>query len=210
MATNTTVNNFSNKLELRAWLRPSMLYLRGVIALGFVLITVFWPDPTLFALMLWVGAYFFIDGICTLLLRHAEDVSDPTYSWTIASGIIGIVAGAVTLFNPTATVFALSVIVGFWAVTLGALHLVGVFQAKKNFRATMLMRVCIAASAVAYLVVGGTLFFQSTIARVDIISYLALNALVASVAYFIVAAAGQNYINRVVSTDQETKERRAA
>src|SRR5882724_1753204 len=85
--------------------------LRGLAAIAFGILAIFWPGQTLLTLVLIYGAFALIDGILAIvgaLLGRTESSA----TWLlIATGILGICAGAVTLTLPGLVVTGLVVYV---------------------------------------------------------------------------------------------------
>jgi len=100
--------------------------LRGLVAISFGVLAFVWPGQTLLTLVLIYGAFALIDGILAIvgaLLGRTESSA----TWLlIATGILGICAGAVTLTLPGLVVTGLVVYVGAWAMIRG---LIDAFQA---------------------------------------------------------------------------------
>src|SRR5437868_2717900 len=93
--------------------------LRGLAAICFGILALLWPGQTLLTLVLIYGAFALIDGVLAIvgaLLGRTE----ASATWLlIATGIIGICAGAMTLMLPGLVVTGLVVYVGAWAIIRG-------------------------------------------------------------------------------------------
>jgi len=103
-----------------------MLLLRGVVSILFGIAAFVWPGLTVLALTLLYGAFAMADGILSLgaALRGTGDRSIPTW-WLVVIGLLGIAAGAVAFLWPGLTAFALVIMIGAWAVTMGVLEIIG-------------------------------------------------------------------------------------
>src|SRR5579884_2099155 len=80
-----------------------MLAIRGLAALIFGLLAILWPGITLATLVLFYGAYVFVDGIFAVIaaINRAEHRS----SWVplLLLGVVSIVAGLLSFFWPGIT-----------------------------------------------------------------------------------------------------------
>ena len=66
--------------------------LRGILMLLLGLFLVLLPVETLAALSLVLGAYWFVQGICSIAGIFVKD-SDSFWAWLLLDGIIGVLAG---------------------------------------------------------------------------------------------------------------------
>jgi uncharacterized membrane protein HdeD (DUF308 family) len=100
------------------------LALRGLVALAFGMLTLIWPDLTLWALVLLFGAFVLVDGMFTLaaVIRKEPETRDAR-GWLIFEGIASIAAGVITFVWPDITALALLFVIAAWAFVLGALRL---------------------------------------------------------------------------------------
>jgi uncharacterized membrane protein HdeD (DUF308 family) len=100
-----------------------LLAIRGVAAILFGLACFFWPGVTLLVLVSFFGAYALIDGISLLFALIRGDATARRHAWSVGvMGVLGIAAGLVTFFAPGLTAISLALVVGVWAVILGALQ----------------------------------------------------------------------------------------
>ena len=99
------------------------LALRGLIALVFGLVVLFWPGLVLTVLSILFGIYAAVDGAITLVpaLRSPERGTRRTLPLT--EGAVGIVAGLVALLWPGLTVVGLVYVIAGWAIATGVLKM---------------------------------------------------------------------------------------
>src|SRR5260370_34822695 len=97
------------------------LALRGVAAVLFGLLTFFLPGITLVTLVLLFGAYALVDGIFNV----AAFFRVASHHWAfLIEGVIGIIAGVLTLMWPAITAIALLYLISFWAIFTGVFEIV--------------------------------------------------------------------------------------
>jgi uncharacterized membrane protein HdeD (DUF308 family) len=99
------------------------LALRGVVALLFGLVVLFWPGLVLTVLALLFGIYAAVDGAITFVpaLRSQERGARRTLPLT--EGAVGIIAGLVAVLWPGLTVSGLVYVIAIWAVVTGVLEI---------------------------------------------------------------------------------------
>jgi uncharacterized membrane protein HdeD (DUF308 family) len=100
------------------------LALRGLIALLFGLVVLFWPGLVLTVLSVLFGIYAAVDGAITLVpaLRSPDRGTQRTLP--LAEGAVGIVAGLVALLWPGLTAIGLVYVIAGWAVVTGVLKII--------------------------------------------------------------------------------------
>ena len=92
-----------------------LILLRGVCAIIFGVLTILWPGLTLFTLILLYGVFALFDG--GLAIGAAIMGGTPAPRWWLALvGVLGIVAGAVTLAWPGLTGLVLLFFIAGWAI----------------------------------------------------------------------------------------------
>ena len=99
------------------------LALRGLVALLFGLVVLFWPGLVLAVLALLFGIYAAIDGAITLVpaLRASDRGAR---SWLpLTEGGVGVIAGLVAIFWPGLTLNGLVYVIVGWAVATGTLKI---------------------------------------------------------------------------------------
>jgi uncharacterized membrane protein HdeD (DUF308 family) len=99
------------------------LALRGLVALLFGLVVLFWPGLVLAVLALLFGLYAVVDGAITFVpaLRSSDQ---STRRWLpLTEGAVGIIAGLLALFWPGLTIHGLVYVIAAWALVTGVLKI---------------------------------------------------------------------------------------
>jgi uncharacterized membrane protein HdeD (DUF308 family) len=99
------------------------LALRGLIALLFGLVVLFWPGLVLSVLALLFGIYAALDGVITLVPALRTPDRSPQRTLPLAEGAVGIVSGLVAVFWPGLTVSGLAYVIAGWALLTGVLKI---------------------------------------------------------------------------------------
>jgi uncharacterized membrane protein HdeD (DUF308 family) len=102
--------------------------LRGIIAVIFGLLAIFMPIAAFTGLVIYVGAYMFIDGIFTVIAAISERKTYRNWIWLLISGLIRILIGVLTFINPFATGTALVYLVAFWGLLMGVAEVIWAFR----------------------------------------------------------------------------------
>jgi uncharacterized membrane protein HdeD (DUF308 family) len=101
----------------------------AVLILGLLLITN--TGVTLFTLIIFLGIYWLIDGIFSLI-RIFVGHSDIHWGWLLARGILGILAGLLVLRHPIYSSIlvpaVIVIILGIEGIIIGAIRLVQAFK----------------------------------------------------------------------------------
>ena len=101
------------------------LALRGVAAILFAIVAIFWPGMTAVVLVLWFGAYAFVDGVFALVagLRAARHHgrSGPL----LIEGILNILIGVICFIWPASALVALVYLIALWAIITGVAMVAG-------------------------------------------------------------------------------------
>ncbi len=95
------------------------LVLRGVLAIAFALFCFFKPEVTLPVLVLFVGAWFLVDGVFTFIHGFKAEKKWLHFLY----GALGVAAGLVTFFNPALTALSLLFLIAFWFIFKGVLEI---------------------------------------------------------------------------------------
>jgi len=99
------------------------LALRGLVALLFGLVVLFWPGLVLTALSVLFGIYAAIDGATTLVPALRSPDRGPRRTLPMAEGAVGIIAGLAALLWPGLTSIGLVYVIAVWALLTGVLKI---------------------------------------------------------------------------------------
>ena len=102
--------------------------LRGVVGILFGIFALAVPGITIAVLLLWFAAYMFVDGIFGIVSAVRAATRGERWAALILEGIVDLVACAIALLLPIATVVAFVWLTGAWAIISGALMLSALFR----------------------------------------------------------------------------------
>ena len=109
------------------------LALGGAAAVLFGLLTLVWPDVTLWALVLLFGAWSLVDGVFRLAaVATGAPGAREQRTALILQGILGIGVGIVTFIWPDMTALALLFVIAAWAFLIGAFEIAAAIQLRKE------------------------------------------------------------------------------
>ncbi len=109
-----------------------LVVLRGLAALAFGLIAIFWPGISLAALIMLFGAYALLDGAITLALALRLPQSDPGRGILMLTGLASLLVGLISVLWPQVTVTLLIYILAAWLVLFGLIAIAHSLQMKKQ------------------------------------------------------------------------------
>jgi uncharacterized membrane protein HdeD (DUF308 family) len=102
------------------------LVLRGIVALLFGLLVLFWPGLVLAVLTLLFGIYAIVDGSITLVPALRSSDRGAQRGLPLAEGAVGLVAGLAALLWPGLTSNGLLYVIAAWATLTGILKVLTV------------------------------------------------------------------------------------
>jgi uncharacterized membrane protein HdeD (DUF308 family) len=109
-----------------------MLVLRGVLAVVFGVLALFWPRATVLALALLFGVYALVNGIGLIMSGFRQRVDQWQRVAHVVGGVLGIAVGVITLFWPGITAFVLVIMIGAWALVNGLLEIWGAIRLRRE------------------------------------------------------------------------------
>ncbi|MBV9404870.1 MAG: HdeD family acid-resistance protein [Acidobacteriaceae bacterium] len=108
------------------------LALRGLVAILFALFTFAVPGITLAVLVILFGAYALVDGVIAIVSAVRAAHGHRRWIAFLVEGIVGILAGLVTLFVPAVTFAFLIYVVGAWAIVTGVLEIAAAVRLRQH------------------------------------------------------------------------------
>ena len=110
------MNGMDTKMVARIWWT---IVLRGVLAILFGVVALFYTGQTLLALVYVFGTYAVLNGIFAIASAVRAGEAHQRWGWLAFAGIVGVVAGIVSFFWPGITALAVVFIVASWAIIGG-------------------------------------------------------------------------------------------
>ena len=102
---------------------------QGLVSLVAGLIALVWPGPTVLALVLIIGLWSVVRGGAEVVEAFsARRAGSSSWGWLLAGGVVGILFGIVLIAFPGAGALALLWIIGWFALVLGVVYIVGAFR----------------------------------------------------------------------------------
>jgi uncharacterized membrane protein HdeD (DUF308 family) len=123
-ASGSTIDAMSAQLARNWW----VVGLRGLFAIIFGAIALLMPDVTLAALVLLFAAYMLVDGVLAIVAAVRAARRHERWAWLVLEGIVDLIACAIAIFWPLATVIAFVYLAGAWAIVSGMLLTAAAFR----------------------------------------------------------------------------------
>lgn len=168
---------FDADVLVRNW---GAFVVRGIAAILFGIMTFVVPGISLALLVLWFGAYALVDGVFAFVsaVRHRGD-GEPRWLLVI-EGIVGILAGVITLVWPVITAFSLLYVMAAWALVTGVFEVVSAIRLRKVISGEWLL----ALSGVLSVVLGVMLMLFPGPGALAVVLWIGAYALVFGVIMF--------------------------
>ncbi|MEV5571835.1 HdeD family acid-resistance protein [Spirillospora sp. NPDC052269] len=103
------------------------LLVRGVFAILFGVLALFWPGITVWALTILFGVYALVDGV-TALAGAFSGVEGESRGWLAVAGVCGILLGLMAFIWPGVTALVLLLLIASWALIVGVLEIIGAIR----------------------------------------------------------------------------------
>ena len=112
------------------------LLLRGIAAVLFGLAALFWPNETLWVLIVFFGAYALVSGVFAIF----AGIADSTRRWLLLTeGVLGVVAGLIAFFWPGLTALVLLYVIAGWAIFTGVVQIATAISLRREIDNEWLM-----------------------------------------------------------------------
>jgi len=141
------------------------------VAILFGILAIAWPEITVLSLAILFGVYTLLDGITAIVMGLGRG-SDRGY--LIALGVLGVVAGLISLIWPQITVVVLLLVIAVWAIIAGIAQIAAAVRLRKVIRNEWFL----ALSGVIALVLGLLLIVQPAEGAIALLIAIATFALV--------------------------------
>jgi uncharacterized membrane protein HdeD (DUF308 family) len=115
------------------------MVVRGLIGIALGITTFLWPAITLRVLVLMFAAYAILDGVVAFAgatqARRAREQSGAL----VLEGVVGLLAGMITLARPTVTATILVYVIAVWAVLSGIMSISAAVRLRESIQGEWLM-----------------------------------------------------------------------
>ena len=103
----------------------------GLLSIAAGIAIVVWPAPGIVALAIFLGAWLIVVGTVTITGSLAARKFLPNWWLLLITGLLEIPLGVLALANPGATLTALILVAGIWAVAIGVMRVAMSFELKR-------------------------------------------------------------------------------
>ena len=169
------------------------LLARGIAAIVFGMLALFWPDRVLDTLITILGIFVLVVGIVFTLSAVANRSPDRHWIRHLIPGIIGIVVGIVTIAWPEITTVFLVYLVAIWAL----IHGIGEIHAALRLRKDIAGEYVPLIIGIASIVIGVILLLAPLMAGALIMWLVGLFILILGILWLIMAFRARKWRNLV-------------
>jgi len=163
-----------------------LVLLRGILAvlLGIILLTD--PGVALMIILIYIGVFWFIDGIFTVLASVKGRKHQADWGWGIFSGVISILAGLAVFSQPLMaailTTTFLVYLVGFMVIVSGISAIVSGFRLRKTSNEWSMIL-----GGVLAVLIGILLIFQPLMTTFTVMMFIGFLAMIAGISLIVFA-----------------------
>lgn len=102
--------------------------IRGVIAIVFGVIALFYPGATMLSLVYVFAFYALVDGVFAIVSSVRAVASHERWGWLLFEGIVDILAAAAAILWPGLSLLMFIAIVAAWSIVTGLFELAAAFR----------------------------------------------------------------------------------
>ena len=167
------------------------LGLHGLVSVVFGVMILAWPGISVYALTIVFGAYTLATGIVELGTAFTSRGKDER-GWLALRGLLGIAVGVMVFAWTGISALALLYVIGFYAVTLGILAVLGAFRLPLvgSDAASMVL------TGLVSIVFGIVIFAKPGAGALAVLALIAAFALVTGVTELVVSIGGEKLLER--------------
>jgi uncharacterized membrane protein HdeD (DUF308 family) len=105
--------------------------LRGILAVIFGLVALFYPASAFLSLVLVFGAFALVNGVFAIVSAFTGGVHSENWWWIILEGAFGILIGVLTVMQPLAMGLAWVLVIAAWAIVTGVFEIISAIRLRK-------------------------------------------------------------------------------
>jgi len=160
-----------------------VLLLRGLVAIAFGVLALFFPASTGAALVWIFGVFVLVDGVLGVGSAVAGRREHDDWWLLLLAGLVGIGVGILALAAPGTTALALVFLIAIWAVAKGLLEIVAAIHLRKEIEGEWVL----IAGGLASLVLGVLLMAHPGWGVVALLWLVGIYAVVSGVVFVVLA-----------------------
>jgi uncharacterized membrane protein HdeD (DUF308 family) len=111
-----------------------LFLIRGILALILGVLTLLAPGITFTLLVIYIGAYMLVSGVLSVVRAFKVRKASATWGWFLVYGIVAIIAGCLTLYNPFVGAASLIYLIAAWALVTGVMEIIAAISLRKMIR----------------------------------------------------------------------------
>lgn len=108
-----------------------VVVLRGILAIGFGILALVWPDITLLTMLILFGAFALVDGVSNLIYAFDARGEGRSPWFFVVQGLLGIAAGFVIVAWPDISALTLLYLIAAWAIITGLFEITAAVELRK-------------------------------------------------------------------------------
>ena len=176
----------------------SSIFVRGIFAILFGVLAIFWPNIGLQVLVLIFGAYALIDGFIAFF------VGFPSKSFAlIVEGLIGILVGLFVFFYTLQAVEVFLIVIGFWAIATGVFEVIAAVELRRYIKNEFWLLF----TGIVSILFGIMVFMNPIMAGVAFTIVIGIYALFFGILLIALAMKLKNYAPRKAPSSKKKKKR---
>jgi uncharacterized membrane protein HdeD (DUF308 family) len=105
---------------------------RGILAIVFGLVALFWPGETIVVLVLIFGAFCFVDGVFAIVTAVRYATHHERWGVLLLEGIVGILVGMLAYAAPAAIALFFLYFAAGWAIITGIFEIIAAFRIRQS------------------------------------------------------------------------------
>lgn len=108
-----------------------MFLVRGLLAIAFGIVMLFWPKSTMSALVTVIGTFVLAHGVVTTIAGFSSSAYLTRWGSLVLEGLAGIGIGKFTLSQPHMAMSVLGYLIGAWALLTGVFEIVAAIELRR-------------------------------------------------------------------------------
>jgi uncharacterized membrane protein HdeD (DUF308 family) len=187
--TTTTFDEARSIVKTQVTKFRCVLGLNGALSIAFAFALIVWPDISLYALVLLVGALALARGVIGLVTAIGNP-GVPSRGWMLVGSIAGIVVGVLVFTNTGISALALLYVIGGYAIVLGVAAIGSAFVLPLSGGDSALLGL----TGVISILFGFVMFVEPGDGAIALLALIAAYSLILGLAEVIVAIGGKRLL----------------